>query len=74
MAVDLAGNNRCSKLDISRFTWIVNQLVTELSEQLLMDICESFLVGGIVMARTSNTLEGSSNVTYVFAPMWHRQA
>jgi len=38
MAVDLAGNNRCSKLDISRFTWIVNQLVTELLEQLLMDI------------------------------------
>lgn len=74
IAVDLAGNNHCSKLDISLVTWIVNQLVTELMEQLLMDICECFLVGGIVMARTKNTLEGSSNVTYVFAPIGPPQA
>jgi len=74
MAVDLAGNNHCSKLGISPSTWIVNQLVTELMEQLLMDICECVLVGGIVMAHTWNTLEGSSNVTYVFAPIGHPQA
>ena len=74
MAVDLAGNNRCSKLDISFFLWIINQLVFELVEQLTVDICEFILVGGIVMAHTWNTLEGSSNVTYVFAPIGHRQA
>ena len=58
LTVDLAGNNRCSKLDISSFLWIINQLVFELVEQLTVDICEFILVGGIVMSHTWNIVEG----------------